>query len=409
MKSNNIILQLTVLINEAISQQLQAILHHPEFQSLEASWRGLAFVLRHARKNRQMILKVLPLSKKELCDDLLIAEDIEHSALFKKIYSEEFDHPGGQPFGVLLGDFYFSHQRDEVCADSISVLRAAAQIGAAAFVPFLFSVDSRLLGLNAMNELTPLQSLSELHQQQEYQRWNRLRQEETMRFVVLFSSRKLLRPLHVRRGFLEKAKSHQDYLWGSSIFAYASVLMDHYIEHGWFANVRGSISKIPPSQQSYFRSGFSRISSEVFINDAQEKECQAMGLMALREHCFFDSRIFYSAQTFQKGSILLDDLLCVARFGHTIKVMMRDKIGRFANAEEIEQFLQAWLNAYCVESSASVDMKLKCPLQSAQVSIRNQVGRGHFSGVIDLKPHESWERLSVPLRLITHFMLGQGS
>src|SRR6266850_8273557 len=119
-------------IDHLLSIQLNEILHHPDLQRLEGSWRGLKYMLDQSETSDMLKIKILNCGKKDLLRDLQRAPEFDQSALFKKVYEEEFGVFGGAPFGALLGDYEFGRGPEE-----IELLEKIAQVASAAHAPFL--------------------------------------------------------------------------------------------------------------------------------------------------------------------------------------------------------------------------------------------------------------------------------
>src|SRR5262252_5986667 len=101
-------------IDHLLSIQLNEILHHADFQKLEGSWRGLKYMLDQSETSDMLKIKILNCSKREMLRDLQRAPEFDQSALFKKVYEEEFGVFGGAPFGALLGDYEFNKTGQDI-------------------------------------------------------------------------------------------------------------------------------------------------------------------------------------------------------------------------------------------------------------------------------------------------------
>src|SRR5215207_2089689 len=129
-------------IDRLLSLQLNAVMHHPEFQRLEATWRGLKYLLNQTETSTMLKIKVLNVKKNDLLKDLQKTPEFDQSALFKKVYEEEFGVFGGAPFGALLGDYEFGRGGQD-----IELLEKISQVAAAAHAPFITSASPEMFNL----------------------------------------------------------------------------------------------------------------------------------------------------------------------------------------------------------------------------------------------------------------------
>ncbi len=243
-------------LDAAISAQVNAILHHPALQKLEASWRGLHYLVSQVPEGANIKVRVLDVSWRELARDLGRAIEFDQSQLFKKVYSEEYDTPGGEPFGVLLADYEVRHRMDsEHRTDDLAALRSAAGVAAAAFAPFVAAAHPALLDLTEFAELELPLNLARTFDQAEYLAWNAFRETEDARFVGLTLPRVLMRPPYRDDGarvdgfrFREEAAGpdRENYLWGNAAYAFGAVLVRAFAESGWFAAIRGEAGGLVP-------------------------------------------------------------------------------------------------------------------------------------------------------------------
>jgi type VI secretion system protein ImpD len=425
----------TLLIDDMINQQINHLLHHPAFQRLEAAWRGLLMLVAQAGENQQVKIRLLDLAYHELAGDLLNAMAFDQSELFQKIYANEFDHAGGAPYGLLVGDYYFAHRHEQPSRDDVSVLSAMAQLAAAAFAPFIGGVSPRLFGVDALDELPPMMAVETIFKQAEYTRWQSLRQDEDTRFIGLAMPRFLIRlPYNqsgermVHRFFQETVCQREDYLWGNASFAYASVVISAFMRHGWFAQTRGINAKtrtggvVAGIPRAYFKTDSHKIApkitTEVAFSDTQEKRLSQLGLLVLRDHPLTNLSVFYGSQSlhrplkYDKASVtasakissLLHYLLCASRFAHYVKVVMREKVGRFMSPEACEAYIRQWLLHYCAESHDQHRQgQARFPLRSVNVEVRARRSMaGGYTCLLQLQPHYQLDNIQSYLRLVTY-------
>lgn len=436
--------RLIVELDRLIGRQLDAILQHPRFQELEASWRGLAYLVETEAEydeNLSVKIKALNISWQELARDVTRALEFDQSNLFQKLYSEEFGTPGGEPFGVVLGDYQVSHRpRPGINVSDLDVLREVARIATAALCPFITSASSSLLGYDSFHEMMHAGDLLDHFQQREFAAWRALRNDEHARFLGLTLPRVLMREPYRHDGTRQEAFIYQEdvsvgpgsYLWGNACYAFGGVLVRAFASTSWFADIRGGIHEFGEGGvvrnlvYSRFNSDRSRIATraatEVQIDDFTERDLSDLGFIPLCSYHSAEHTVFYSnssahepikygseiANINAKLSAMIQYMLCVSRFGHYIKLIGRDKIGSFANPKDCERLLQNWLNQYTTSSEgASAELKARYPLASSRVEITEQPGRpGYFTCVIHLQPHFQLDQLVSSIRLITELAVG---
>lgn len=422
--------QQVALIDELIEEQVNAILHHKKFQQLESSWRSLKKLCDESYIYPDIKLKLLNISWAEVCKDITRAQDFDQSQLFQRIYNDEFGTPGGEPYGLLVGDYYVSHRPYKGHKyNDLEVLQGVAQIAAASFAPFICGAAPQLFGLDDYQTLGSHLNFQAIFQQQEYIKWRAFRQQDDARFVSITLPRIILRKPHQSVAgelpFKERCERPEHYLWGNAAFAFASVIIREYGEIGWFAQIRGvprgqlaggvvtgyEALPIPDGTGAY------HILTDVVITDAIEREFSELGLMALCQ-CYgvplgafhsnpsvhmpkkFDTK---SATANARISAMLQQVLCASRFAHYLKVMIRDKVGSYTTEKEIEGMLTKWLNQYTTgRDDLSWEMRAKYPLRDVRLQVKEMPGMpGQYTCVIFLKPHYIAENLVSELKLTT--------
>lgn len=410
-----------------ISKQLSAVMHAPEFQKLESSWTGLNYLVRNTSSTQTLKIKMMNVTKKELVKDFQAAMEFDQSAMFKKVYEEEFGTFGGAPFGALIGDFEVTRQPEDMY-----FIDQMSHVAAAAHAPFISAASPELFGLETYSDLGKPRDLSKVFDTVEYAKWKSFRESEDSRYVGLTLPRFLGRlPFNPKDGstvegfnFVEDVDGtdHDKYLWCNAAYAFASKLTAAFEDFGWCAAIRGVeggglVEDLPTHT---FKTDEGEVAlkcpTEIAITDRREKELSDLGFISL-VHCKeSDYAAFFGAQSAQKAkkyntdaanansvlSAQLQYIFAVSRIAHYMKAMMRDKIGSFASASNVEDFLNRWLTQYVLlDDNASQEQKAQFPLREASVQVSEVPGRpGVYRAVSFLRPHFQLDELSVSLRLV---------
>ncbi len=422
-----------VMINRRIAQidhlltlQLNEILHHPQFQQLESTWRGLRYLLDQSETGVNLKIKVFNSSKKDILRDLQRVPEFDQSQMFKKVYEQEFGIFGGEPFAALIGDYYFGKGPED-----IEFLERISQVAAAAHAPFVTGAQPSLFNMDSFTELDGPRDMAKVFDTTEYARWKGFRQIEDSRYVALTMPRMLIRVPYGEQtrpvdGFryeeAANAMAHNDYCWTNAAYGLGARITTAFAKHGWCAAVRGveggGLVESLPTHTFTTESGdiVAKCPTETAITDRREKELADLGFVPL-VHCKgTDYAAFFSVQSAQKPKLYDRDeananarlsaqlpyILAVSRFAHYLKAMMRDKIGSFTNRGACEAFLNRWIMNYVtVDDNASQNTKSQFPLREARVEVIEMPDKpGAFKAVAFLRPHFQLDELSVSLRLV---------
>ncbi|HUF68950.1 MAG TPA: type VI secretion system contractile sheath large subunit [Longimicrobiales bacterium] len=413
-------------IDRLVSTQLNEVMHHAEFQKLEGSWRGLKYLLENSETSAMLKIKVLNVSKKDLLRDLQRAPEFDQSALFKKVYEEEFGVFGGAPFGALLGDYDFGRSGQD-----IELLEKLSQVAAAAHAPFLTAASPDMFNLEAFTQLDAPRDLGKIFDSTEYAKWKSFRESEDSRYVALTAPRMLLRQPYGRDtvpidafDYNEQVDgtAHDHYLWGNAAWALAARVTGAFASYGWCATIRGveSGGLVEGLPVHNFRTDSGDVAmktpTETSITDRREKEMADLGFVPLVHQKGTDKAAFFSVQSAQKPKVYdapsatanarisaqLPYIFAVSRFAHYLKAMMRDKIGGYTSRAEVETFLNRWITNYVVgNEDASFEVKAKRPLSEARVDVVDVPGKpGVYRAVAFLRPHFQLDELNVSMRLV---------
>ncbi len=413
-------------IDRLISDQLNEVMHHEDFQKLEGSWRGLAYLVDQTETGEQLKIRVMNVSKKDLLKDMEKAAEFDQSALFKKIYEEEFGMFGGASYGALIGDYEFTGFPQDM-----ALLEKISQVAAAAHAPFLSAAAPELFNMDSFTQLSEPRDMAKNFQSVEYAKWKSFRESEDSRYVALAMPHILMRLPYGQANVPVESFSfeenvdgtdHKKYLWGNAAYALGTRITDAFAKYGWCAAIRGVeggglVDGLPVHTFKTDEGDVAlKCPTEIAITDRREKELADLGFIPL-VHCKgTDYAAFFSTQSANKPKVYDTDsanansrlssqlqyILAVSRFAHYLKSMMRDKIGSFMTRQNASDFLNRWINNYTLgDDNASQDMKAKYPLREARVDVSEIPGKtGAYRAVAFLKPHYQLDELTVSLRLV---------
>jgi type VI secretion system protein ImpC len=413
-------------IDELLSSQLNEIIHAPEFQKLEASWRGLEYLVKNTETSTSLKLRLLNASRQELQKDLEKAVEFDQSVLFKKIYEEEYGVFGGHPFSTLIGDFEFGrHPQD------IAFLEKMSNVAAAAHAPFIAAASPRLFDMDSFTELSNPRDLAKIFESTELIKWRSFRETEDSRYVALALPHILLRypygpdTVPVEEFVFQEdvdGRDHDKYLWGNAAYALAQRLTTAFSLYNWCSAIRGVeggglVEGLPTHTFKTDEGDIAlKCPTEVVITDRREKELDELGFISLLHCKGTDYAAFFGGHTVNKPKVfdtdaatanaqlsaMLPYILAASRFAHYIKVIIRDKIGSFASKQEIEAYLNRWIKQYTMgRDDAGFELKAKYPLREARVDVKEIPGKpGYYTSVVFLRPHFQLEGLTTSIRLV---------
>jgi type VI secretion system protein ImpC len=413
-------------IDHLLSIQLNEIMHHASFQKLEGSWRGLKHLMDHSETGTQLKIRVLNVTKKELLRDIEKAPEFDQSALFKKVYEEEYGVFGGAPFGALIGDYEFGKHPED-----LALLEGISHVAAQAHAPFVSAAAPDLLNLESFTQLDAPRDLAKIFDSTEYAKWKSFRQGEDSRYVALCLPRTLSRlPYGKETKPIDEfsyeehvdGTDHSKYLWMNAAYSLGTRMTNSFSQFGMCVAMRGveggGLVEGLPTHNFYTDEGDIALKcpTEIPITDRREKELADLGFVPL-VHCKgTDYAAFFSAQSCQKPKVYDKDaananarlsaqlpyIMAVSRFAHYLKAMMRDKIGSFMSRKEAEAFLNQWITNYVTpDDTASPATKAQRPLREARIDVTEVPGKpGVYRAVAFLRPHFQLDELTVSLRLV---------
>ncbi len=420
-------------IDAAMSKQVAAILHHPDLQKLEGTWRGLNHLVMNSETSARMKFKVMNVSKRELFKDVDKASEFDQSQIFKKLYEAEFGSPGGEPYGALIGDYEFTNHPEDV-----SLLGKMSNVAAAGFCPFIAAASPRLFGFDKWTELSKPRDIEKIFDTVEYTQWKSYRDSEDSRFVTLTLPRVLSRlPYGALTKPVEefdfeevaldpsgkhKPVANEHYTWMNAAYVLGTRLTDAFAKHSFCVAIRGAEGggKVEGLPAHVFVSDDGDIDlacpTEIGITDRREAELSKLGFLPLCHYKNTDYAVFFGSQSTQKPkkydrpeatanaaiSARLPYLMATSRFAHYLKVMARDKIGSFMEASDCANWLNRWIANYVNGNATSgAELKAKYPLAEARVEVKEIPGKpGSYHAVAWLRPWLQLEELTASLRMV---------
>ena len=414
-------------IDKKLSAQLNEVMHAPEFQKLEGTWRGLHYLVHQSETGDNLKIRVLNVSKKELFKDLERAAEFDQSSLFKRIYEEEYGQLGGKPYGMMVADYEFGRSPED-----ISLLKMISGVAAASHAPLVANASSKMFNMDSFTELATPRDLTKIFDSVEYAAWKSFRESEDSRYVALAMPRVLARlPYGADFKTVEEfnfeefvdGKDHEKYAWMGAAWAYAARITDAYALNGWMAQTRGveGGGKVEGLPVHTFATDDGDVAmkcpTEIAISDRREFELSNLGFLPLIHSKGNDFAVFIGAQSCQKPKAFFDPaananaelstkfnlILNTSRFAHYLKVMARDKIGSFMELGECQVWLNKWIMNYVVVNPQDVgpETRAKKPLSDASITVQAVKGKpGSYEAVAYLKPHFQMETLSTSMRLV---------
>ncbi|NLN69040.1 MAG: type VI secretion system contractile sheath large subunit [Alcaligenaceae bacterium] len=417
-------------IDRKLTDQINQIMHHAEFQQLEGAWRGLHYLVNNTETDELLKIRVMCISKKELGRTLKRYKGVgwDQSPIFKRVYEEEYGQFGGEPIGCLVGDYHFDHSPPDV-----EMLGELARISAAAHCPFISGADPAVMQMDSWQELANPRDLTKIFTNTEYAAWRSLRESEDARYLGLAMPRFLARlPYGARTNPVDEFEfeeetdgaNHERYTWANSAYAMAANINRSFKEYGWCTSIRGvesggAVANLPCHTFPTDDGGVDmKCPTEIAISDRREAELAKNGFMPLVHRKNSDFAAFIGAQSLQKPaeyndadatanarlSARLPYLFACCRFAHYLKCIVRDKIGSFNERDDMERWLNDWVMNYVDGDpvNSSQETKARKPLAAAEVQVQEiEDNPGYYSARFFLRPHYQLEGLTVSLRLVS--------
>jgi type VI secretion system protein ImpC len=424
-------------LDRKLTEQVNQIIHHPDFQSLESAWRGLNYLVMNTSTGKDLKIRVMNMGKDECRKMFRQYRDAawDQSPLFKKIYESEFGQLGGQPFGSFVCDYTFDHS-----APDLEVLKGLAKIGAAAHAPFIAAASPRLLGMESWQELSNPRDIAKQFDATDYAAWRSFRDSSDSRYIALTMPRFLGRPVYGAKtepveefDFEEDlgGGAHDNHLWVNAAYAMGVRITEAFQTWGWCTRIRGvesggTVEGLPTAIFPTDDGGVDmKCPTEIAISDRREAELSKAGLMALIHRKNTDQATFIGAQTLNQPKVYEDPaatasanlsarlpyIFASCRFAHYLKCMVRDWVGGSREAPQLSRDLNGWIMQYVdgQPESSSEETRAKLPLKDASVEIiPDEENPGYYKGKFMFVPHYQLEGMDVSLSMVSRLPKGNG-
>ena len=424
-------------LDRKLSEQINAIMHHADFQQLESAWRGLHYLVNNTETDEMLKIKVFNISKNELAKTVKRYKGTawDQSPIFKKVYTEEYDQFGGHPFGCMVGDYYFDHSPPDV-----ELLGEMTKIAAASHAPFISAANPSLMQMGSWQELANPRDLTKIFTTPEYAAWRSLRESEDARYLGLAMPRFLSRlPYGAKTNPVEAFNfeeetgggDHSKYTWANAAYAMAVNINRSFKTYGWCSRIRGiesggAVEGLPTHTFPTDDGGVDmKCPTEIAISDRREAELSKAGLLSMIHRKNSDFAAFIGAQSLNKPAEYDDPdatananlaarlpyLFACNRFAHYLKCIVRDKVGSFKERDDMQRWLNKWIMNYVDgdPANSSETTKAQKPLAAAEVIVEEVEGNpGYYTSKFFLRPHYQLEGLTVSLRLVSKLPSAKG-
>lgn len=415
-------------LDKKLCRQVDEILHHPDFQRLESSWRALKFLVDRTNFRENVKIEVMNASKEDLLSDFEDSPEITKSGLYKNCYTAEYGQFGGQPYGAIIANYEFGPG-----ASDIKLLQNCASVSAMSHAPFIASAGAEFFGLDDFTKLPDLKDLSSIFESPQYTKWQSFRESEDARNVGLVLPHFLLRTPYGQDTTPSKkfnyeedvSAGHNTFLWGNAAFAFASRLTQSFADYRWCANIigpqgGGTVGDLPIYNYEAMGEIQTKIPTEMLISERREFELAEQGFIALAMRKNSDNAAFFSANSCQKPKFFgntkegkeaetnyklgtqLPYIFVVSRLAHYIKVLQRENIGTWKERADLEAELNLWLRQYVADMDApGPEVRSRRPLRSAQIEVHDVEGDpGWYRVSLRVRPHFKYMGASFTLSLV---------
>lgn len=419
-------------IDRKISSQLDAVLHHPDFQKMESSWRSLKFLVDRTDFRKNIKLDILDISKDDLAEDFEDAPETIQAGLYKHVYTNEYDTPGGEPYGAMISNYEFTSASPDV-----ALMQEVSRVASSCHCPFIGSASAKFFGKESVHDLPKIEDLHNYMERSEFLKWNSFRQSEDSRYVGLTLPRFMLRlPYGPETNPIKEfnyteavtGDDHEKYLWGNASFAFAANMVRSFIDNGWCVQIRGpeaggKVEDLPIHLFDVGKGKQMKIPTEILIPETREFEFAQEGFIPLSFYKNRDYACFFSANSSQKPQEYDDPVITanmrinsrlpyiflISRIAHYLKVIQRENIGSTKSKKVLEEELNTWVNGLVTEmNDPSPDLVATHPLKAAQVEVNEILDNpGFFQVGLSVMPHFQIEGIDINLSLVSQMPKGK--
>jgi len=415
-------------LDRKLCAQVDAVLHHADYQKIEGAWRSLKFLVDRTNFRENVKIQLLGVSKEKLLDDFQDAADITKSGLYKNLYTAEYGQFGGQPFGAIVANYEFGPGTQD-----IKLLQYAASVAAMAHAPFIAAAGPQFFGVDTFDQLPNLKDLSSVFEGPQFVKWNGFRESEDARYVGLALPHFLLRvpygpetvPVRKFNYAEDVSGGNRAFLWGNAAFAFATRLTESFADYRWCANVigpqgGGAVGDLPVYTYESMGELQNKIPTEVLISERREFELAEQGFIALTMRKNSDNAAFFSANSAQKPkffgnskegkdaelnyklSTQLPYMFVVSRLAHYIKVIQRENIGTWKERGDLENELNTWIRQYVADMDNPAEgVRSRRPLRQAEIVVADVEGDpGWYRVDLRVRPHFKYMGASFTLSLV---------
>ena len=420
-------------IDKLMSKQMSTIMQDEKFRRLEGSWRGLNKVVREGELGPQQKIKVVDYNKEELLEQFEDAPAVDRSPLFEALYQDEFGTAGGEPYGALIGDYYFGYGGEDV-----ALLTYMAETAAACHAPFVAAAGAEMFDYNSFESFAEGRPVAAGFDSPTYAAWNGFRDSDESRYVTLTLPSTLARLPYGANGGKAKTfeyheldtdadgnqrpKDNSELVWSNAAYDLALKMSEAFTAFGWCTAIRGieNGGKVEQLPNLTFKSDAGDVKqacpAEVNLTDEREKELSDLGFLPLVHYKNTSHAVFIGSQTAQRPKAYVDPdatsnaaisarlpyIMASSRIAHYLKVMGRDMLGSNLEANDIKRDLQAWINQYTNGGAMGNEERSRTPLADSRIDVIEQPGKpGAYSAVAYLRPWLQMEELTTSVRMVT--------
>lgn len=420
--------RMIAVLDQKISAQMDQILHHPDIQEIEATWRGLKLLIDRTNFRENIKIELISVTKDELLEDFELSPEVPQSGLYKHVYSAGYGQFGGEPVGAMIGLYALTSSTPD-----LKLLQYCASVGAMAHAPFIASASPKFFGVDSYTKIPDLKDLSSVFEGPQYAKWRGLRESEDARYVGLTAPRFLLRnpydpienPIKTFQYRETVEDDHEHYLWGNTALLMSERINDSFAKFRWCPNIigpqsGGAVKDLPVHVYESMGQLEQKIPTEVLVTDRREFEMAEEGFITLTMRKGSDNASFFSANSIQKPKRFantaegqdaqtnyklgtqLPYMFIINRLAHYIKVLQREQIGAWKERADLERELNAWIVQYVADQdNPPADVRSRRPLRAAKIDVSDVAGDpGWYRVSMSVRPHFKYMGANFELSLV---------